>query len=45
MIKNKLTIRTKSFNCYVSKMRKIATLSKIDQKITKKRQYKSKNMY
>ena len=45
MIKNKLTIRAKSFNRNVIKMRKIATLSKIDEKMKKKKRYKSKNMY
>ena len=43
MIKNKLTIRAKSFNRNVVKMRRIATLLKIDEK--KKRRYKLKNMY
>ena len=37
MIKNKLTIRAKSFNRNVAKMRKIATLSEIDKKMKKKK--------
>ena len=45
IIKNKLTIRVISFNRNVVKMRKTATLSKIDEKMKKKKRYKSKNMY
>ena len=36
VIKNKLTIRAKSFNRNVVKMRKIAALLKIDEKMKKK---------
>ena len=35
MIKKKLTVRVKSFNCNVAKMRKIATLSEVNEKIKK----------